>query len=621
MSVNTFNNYDRWQFYPTDKATARKLVSMFSGMSDREMILDASAGQGALLDAIKDMQVDDYIEKHNRLGLGKKETISVDDLSNHQIERILHGLSFNCAEIDFNHHPILKEKGYQMVGTDFLDMRDLSRFSKLVLNPPFKNGAKHLLHAWRGLWEGEIACILNAETIKNPYSVERKFLCKLIERHGSVEFEEGAFENSERKTKVEIAYVFLKKSAEADITADVIAGAMEDGDRSNEDEIIRDVFDTENQVAVRGSTIKNAVKAYNSAVQAAKESAIAAGRAGYYASLCGMEYIETSMEGVISKGVDSVRKRIVKHHEAILKASWQNIINSTDFTSRLSSKARERFMSELNTISQLEFTTKNIYALLDGIVASQGEMQTAMMCDVFDEISRYHWGNKDNAVSYRGWKSNSKHRTNGMKIKSTRFILPMSGSYASSNSVGFESERLLADFDKVFAMLDGKLEPEVSLVSLSQNELLSSERVQSTYFDVRYYAGAGTLHFYPRDKSLIDRLNRFVGKERQWIPSEEQNVSPEFWKQYDMAEKFESEFTEEAKKHMNSYPGREEKEKAMAMAIEIVLERHGIKTDFLLEQKPETPVAMLPHMTEERSEGRYGSLSCQNLFDFEETAA
>jgi hypothetical protein len=434
MSVNTFNNYDRWQFYPTHKATARKLVSMFSGMSDREMILDASAGQGALLDAIKDMRIDDYIEKHNRLGLGK-EPISVDDLSNHQIERILHGLSFNCAEIDFNHHPILKEKGYQMVGTDFLDMRDLSRFSKLVLNPPFKNGAKHLLHAWRGLWEGEIACILNAETIRNPYTAERKFLCDLIERHGRVEFEEGAFENSERKTSVEIAYVLLKKSARSDITAEIIADAMNEGDRSRDEDIVRDVFDTENQIALRGSTIKNAVKAYNAAVQAAKESAIAAGRAGYYASLCGMEYIESSLEGVIAEGAPAVRKRIAKHHEAILSASWKNIIDSTDFTSRLSSKARERFMSELKTISQLEFTTKNIYALLDGIVASQGEIQTSMMCDVFDEISRYHYGNQSNSVSYRGWKSNSKHRTNGMKIKSTRFILPMSKSYASSNSV------------------------------------------------------------------------------------------------------------------------------------------------------------------------------------------
>lgn len=616
--------FDPFQFYPTNQPTARRLVSLFGNLTDRDMILDASAGQGALLDELKEKRIDDYIDTHNRLGLGKVK-YSRDNIDKYQVESILSKLTFYCAEIDFNHHPTLKAKGYQMVGTDFLDMRDLSRFSKILMNPPFSQGAKHLLHAWRGLWEGEIACILNAETIKNPYSVERKFLCKLIERHGSVEFEEGAFEHGERKTNVEIAYVHLKKSAQADITAEIVADVMEDGDRSFEEDVVRDVFDTENQIAMRGSTIKNAVKAYNSAVQAAKESAIAAGRAGYYASLCGMKYIEQSMEGVISEGVKEVRKRIAKHHEAILKASWENIINSTDFTSRLSSKARERFMAELKVISQLEFTTKNIYALLDGIVASQGEMQIAMMCDVFDEISRYHWGNKDNAVSYRGWKSNSKHRTNGMKIKSTRFILPMSGSYASSNSVGFESERLLADFDKVFAMLDGKLEPEVSLVSLSQNELLSSERVQSTYFDVRYYAGAGTLHFYPRDKSLIDRLNRFVGKERQWIPSEEQNVSPEFWKQYDMAEKFESEFAEEAKKHMNSYPDREEKEKAMAMAIEIVLERHGIKTDFLLEQKPEAEAPMLPHidskpdqaLTDEKRDNQ----QVRDLFDIECAAA
>lgn len=613
--------FDPFQFYPTNQMTALNLVSLFSDLDDRDMILDSSAGQGALLDAIREKRINDYIDFHNKNGFLKK-TISRENLGRHEIENVLQGMSLYCAEIDFNHHPTLKAKGYQMVGTDFLDMRDLSRFSKILMNPPFREGVKHLLHAWRGLWEGEIACILNAETIRNPYTVERKFLCDLIERHGRVEFEEGAFENSERKTSVEIAYVLLKKSARLDITAEIIADAMDDGDRSRDEDIVRDVFDTENQIALRGSTIKNAVKAYNAAVQAAKESAIAAGRAGYYASLCGMEYIESSLEGVIAEGAPAVRKRIAKHHEAILSASWKNINNSTGFTSRLSSKARERFMSELKTISQLEFTTKNIYALLDGIVASQGEIQKSMMCDVFDEISRYHYGNQNNSVSYRGWKSNSKHRTNGMKIKSTRFILPMSKSYASSNSVGYESERLLADFDKVFAMLDGKLEPEVSLVSLSQNKLLSSDRVSSTYFDVRWYAGAATLHFYPRKKDLIDRLNRLVGKERQWIPSEKENVSPEFWKQYDMAEKFESEIAQEAKKQLKrSYPDRKEKEEAVAAAIEVVLDRHGINPDFLLEQKQENPTTMLTGTTEDQSDSRDNNTSVSYLFDFEEAAA
>jgi hypothetical protein len=494
------------------------------------------------------------------------------------------------------------------------------------LNPSFKNGAKHLLHAWRGLWEGEIACILNAETIKNPFTAERKFICDLIERHGSVEFEQGAFEDGERKTNVEIAYVFLKKSAQADITADIVANAMDQGDHADEEDIIRDVLDGENQIAMRGSTIKNAVKAYNSAVQAAKESAIAAGRAGYYASLCGMQYIESSMEGVIAEGVESVRKRIVKHHEALLQASWQNIINSTDFTSRLSSKARERFMAELKTISQLEFTSKNIYALLDGIVASQGEMQISMLCDVFDEISKYHYGNHNNTVSYRGWKSNSKHRSNGMKIKATRFILPMNKSYSSSNSVGFESERLLADFDKVFAMLDGKMEPEVSLESLSKNKLLSSDRIESTYFDVRWYRGIGTLHFFPKNKKLIDRLNRFVGRERQWIPEEKDRVSDAFWMQYNQAEKFEAEIQKEVGNHLKTgWPDKDEREEALSKAIEAVLERKGINTDFLLEQKPEAAAPMLPHIASEPDQPTDGKKvedsAMRDLFEFDEAAA
>jgi len=57
----------------------------------------------------------------------------------------------------------------------------------------------------------------------------------------------------------------------------------------------------------------------------------------------------------------------------------------------------------------------------------------------------------------------------------------------------------------------------------------------STYFDVRFYPGVGTIHFYPTNKAIIDRFNRLVGKERQWLPQDDSQASKAFWKQYDSA--------------------------------------------------------------------------------------
>ncbi len=59
----------------------------------------------------------------------------------------------------------------------------------------------------------------------------------------------------------------------------------------------------------------------------------------------------------------------------------------------------------------------------------------------------------------------------------------------------------------------------------------------STYFDVRFYPGVGAIPFYPTNKAIIDRFNRLVGKERQWLPQDDAQASKAFWNQYDLAEK------------------------------------------------------------------------------------
>ena len=98
----------------------------------------------------------------------------------------------------------------------------------------------------------------------------------------------------------------------------------------------------------------------------------------------------------------------------------------------------------------------------------------------------------------------------------------------------------LQDFDKTFAMLDGKYVCESSLTALFSNrfdELKQGDRLSTSYFDIRYYPGAQTIHFFPTNKAVIDRLNRLVGKKRQWLPQDDAKASKDFWNQYDQAEK------------------------------------------------------------------------------------
>jgi hypothetical protein len=89
------------------------------------------------------------------------------------------------------------------------------------------------------------------------------------------------------------------------------------------------------------------------------------------------------------------------------------------------------------------------------------------------------------------------------------------------NDLPWASRQMLADIDKVFSMLDGKVKPEISLETAFNQHfhaLRNGSRVKASYFDVRYYPGVGTIHFFPTNKKLIDRINRLVGNHRRWLP-------------------------------------------------------------------------------------------------------
>ena len=54
------------------------------------------------------------------------------------------------------------------------------------MNPPFSNGDKHLLKALEMQENsGEVIAIVNAETIRNPFSNRRKEHVKLLEEYNA----------------------------------------------------------------------------------------------------------------------------------------------------------------------------------------------------------------------------------------------------------------------------------------------------------------------------------------------------------------------------------------------------------------------------------------------------
>lgn len=514
METQHSGTWDMFQFYPTPPDLARRVWKKLINKHPRK-VLESGAGKGDLVKAC---------------GYGYETYAHID-----------------CCEIDFRHHADLRELGVNIVGHDFLAMESGACYSAIIGNPPFRNGEKHVLKAWDLLWDGEVSMIVNAETIRNPFSADRQRLVKLIDDHGDVEFVEGAFEveDAVRKTPVDVAIVHLVKEADVGsfVTMDLLRGMQHDAVRGED---IGSAYADTQQLALPANEIENRVLIFKAAVESARAAIFAQAQASAYAGMLG-DSMGARSAGVSDREfaptVECVRAELDVAYRDLKGRAWASVVRSADVTSRLSSAAQKRVEAEFELVKQLEFTVTNIYSFLIGICEQQGKIQIDMLCDTFDRITRYH---SDNTAYYRGWRSNDKHyRSIGRRIRYTRFVIPGFKAEIRSSQPSWEMRSLLRDFDKGFALLAGDAAPALSLDSVCEpfwSDLKLGTRVESSYFDIRYYPGVGTIHFFPRDKKLIDRLNRVVGRHRGWLPAENLKIEAGgFWRQYDEAERLDKE--------------------------------------------------------------------------------
>ena len=98
-----------------------------------------------------------------------REKIYQDKLKKYKIDAI---------EIDGTLRNILLGKNINVVASDFLNFNPPKFYDLIIANFPFSEGVHHALKSIRiqERMGGAILCIINAETLKNPYSKERKIL-------------------------------------------------------------------------------------------------------------------------------------------------------------------------------------------------------------------------------------------------------------------------------------------------------------------------------------------------------------------------------------------------------------------------------------------------------------
>ena len=151
---------DASEFYQTPKSICGQMIGCVN-WAKVKTILEPSAGKGDLCEAVK-------MFKHER--------------------RYDERTDIDCIEIDMNLRFVLKGKGFRVVHDNFLSYATNKQYDLIIMNPPFSNGDEHLVRAveMQEGTGGQIVCLLNAETLLNPFLNLRKVLLKKIKEHKAV---------------------------------------------------------------------------------------------------------------------------------------------------------------------------------------------------------------------------------------------------------------------------------------------------------------------------------------------------------------------------------------------------------------------------------------------------
>lgn len=162
---------------------------------------------------------------------------------------------------------IIENTHVHVVHDDFFTYRTHKPYSLILMNPPFANGDLHLLRAieMQG-GGGTIICLLNAETLRNPFTASRQLLVRKLDELGAkVEYINDAFStDAERKASVDVAIVRIhieRKTPESTIYERMKAAAEQE----------QEIPDPEIEALVPGDYLEQAVRMYRMEVDATME--------------------------------------------------------------------------------------------------------------------------------------------------------------------------------------------------------------------------------------------------------------------------------------------------------------------------------------------------------------
>lgn len=479
------------EFYPTPESLLNKI---FDGVDWKQVdtILEPSAGKGDIVEFIQNSE-----EAH----------------------RYHHNFEIDCIEKDPNLQAVLKQKGFRLVHDDFFTFHTWKQYDLIVMNPPFSCGDKHLLNALK-LQEdgGNIICILNAETLKNPYSITRQALAlRLEDLHADISYMQNEFVSAERKTSVEIAVVKVfipKKERDSRIFSE-----LRESKQMSEQTVQEQTSLAENDY------IKAAVKQFELETEAGIRliREYQAMKPYMLRSLSGDNFVKNDSILYLTMDKHSPCSPEVTENEflkVVRLKYWTSIFNDSRFTGHMTSNLLSEYRTQIDKLADYDFSCFNIKTIQADIAIKLVKGVEECIVKLFDELSfQYSYSDElgRNIHYYNGWK------TNKAWIINKKVILPWMNAWGRFNGLydpaSYEIIEKLADIEKALDYLSGSSGNERGIrETLHEAEKIGqTKKIPLKYFTVTFYK-KGTCHIEFTDLELLKKLNIFGSQQKGWLP-------------------------------------------------------------------------------------------------------
>lgn len=410
---------------------------------------------------------------------------------------------------------------FNIVHDDFLTFQTRKTYDLIVMNPPFSDGDAHLLKAieMQKVDGGLIRCLLNAETIRNPYTKRRKvLLAQLSELGAEISFLEGAFVDSERGTDVTVAMIKVKIPAPKR-SSDIFdrlqkAAELETPPPTNVTEMA--VTDFMNQIVTRFNVEVDAGISLIREYEGMKPYILQNFEDAYgnYPTL-------TLCVGEPSRMSQGAPVNVNSYLRLVRKKYWTALFSNKEFIGKLTTNLQDKYRKMVDRMAAYDFTMFNIQQIAAQMNAEMGRGLQDTIVALFDKLTEKHsWypEMEKNIHYYNGWQTNKVHKIN------SKVIIPIYGvffSYSWSKETFnvYEAEKTISDIEKVFDYLDGDATTAVDLhgILLRACQEGRTKNIPCKYFYVTLYK-KGTMHIKFRNQELVDKFNIYCCRKKNWLP-------------------------------------------------------------------------------------------------------